>query len=439
MNGLPNNLYTEGAVVFNSQPATNFYLQSMAKKRAKAEAFDNYIKDFTKTINPAGMRNQDIEGWMSKAKDWQNFYTEYRDRIKNPKIDNGAAQSEYFGRYQDLLGDTQKSKNLGEISKQYVVPIATNPDKKHRLHDNAINAIHSHDISMYDENHQQLDPSILDYSAKDFDISAQKKLDDDLLKGVKMDMTIPSYTYSKDGKTIISNYHSAYSQGALRTMGDRARAIYNGDDSFQGEIENLSHQDYDRFNNVYKGVYGKDIATNEDLAAAYGLARVQRTLDAQKQSSHNPYGPADYEAQREKFWNFDKSNTQEMNNSYIDELVENQKQRAQSTSAAWGGNYGEIPADQATLLALKADKIRYNPDNNTYIPEWKEKVGKDKDGNDVFETKTGTPMTEMDYKAALGKRDIGSKYFLRPSGDKPKQQTHSSGSSNSSKKKISGF
>lgn len=284
-------LYSGGSVVFNSQPATQFYLQSEAKKRAKDEALDNYYRDFNKSLNPAGMRNQDIEGWMNKVNDWRGFYQQNKDAIKNPRLDNGKAQSEYMARYQDALSDTQRSKNAGEISKGYVMPVITNPDKRSRLTDISLGTIASHDASIYDPNHKELDPTKLDFDAKPFGLDEQKKLSSYLTQGVKMDEIVEKITKDPKTQSKTISYEYKLNPEALKTVGARAANTYKSDDRFQAHIDQLAENPdiFNQLNEVFKGVYGKDIVSNEDFAAAYGLNQVQKERDVQKVAGYNPF------------------------------------------------------------------------------------------------------------------------------------------------------
>lgn len=284
-------LYSGGSAVFNSQPATQFYLNSMAKQRAKDEALDNYYRDFNKSLNPAGMRNQDIEGWMGKVNDWRGFYQQNKEAIKNPRLDNGKAQSEYMSRYQDALSDTQRSKNAGEVSKGYVMPIITNPDKRSRLTDLSLGTIASHDASIYDPNHKELDPTKLDFDAKPFGLDEQKKLTGFLTQGVKMDEMIQKTVTDPKTHSKTTSYEYKLNPAALQTVGARAANTYKSDDRFQAHIDQLAENPdvFNELNEVFKGVYGKDIVSNEDFAAAYGLNEVQKQRQVQKLSSYNPF------------------------------------------------------------------------------------------------------------------------------------------------------
>ena len=284
-------LYMGGATIFNSQPATQFYLQSMAKKRAKDEALDNYYRDFNKSLNPAGMRNQDIEGWMGKVNEWRGFYQQNKEAIKNPRLDNGKAQSQYMSMYQENLSDTQRSKNAGEISKGYVLPVITNPDKRSRLTDLSLGTIASHDASIYDPNHKELDPTKLDFDAKQFDLNAKKKFTSYITQGVKMDEMVEKTVTDPKTNSKTTTYEYKLNPAALRTIAERAAATYDSDDMLQQHIHDIKDNPelFEQLNQTFKDVYGKDIVSERDFAAAYGLNEVQKEREVQKQTSYNRF------------------------------------------------------------------------------------------------------------------------------------------------------
>jgi len=105
----PAGLYSENQGIFNSTPYTQYALQ----KQAKEEALDKYYADLPKTINSAGMRVKDIPGYMNKINGIRTYYQENRDRIKNPRLDNGIAQSTYQSMNTDASMDVAKSKDRG--------------------------------------------------------------------------------------------------------------------------------------------------------------------------------------------------------------------------------------------------------------------------------------------------------------------------------------
>src|SRR5690606_1707117 len=123
------NIYTGGAVVLDSRPHTQLYINLMQREQAKNEAFDNYLRNLNKSINPAGLRNQERPIFEKKLKEWQQFGMNNRDRLRNPRTDGGAASMEFQTRYQDLLNLINESKAEEEKKKQ-LVEIMVDPDKR---------------------------------------------------------------------------------------------------------------------------------------------------------------------------------------------------------------------------------------------------------------------------------------------------------------------
>lgn len=102
-----------------------------------------------------------------------------------------------------------------------------------------------------------------------------------------------------------------------------------------------------------------------------------------------------------------KNNQGDVNNS-IDALVDNQ-----ITSAKQGVGFGELgalPVDPATLKAMGITKALLSPDGNI-IPVYEKDIKQN--GQTFTQTWQGTPVTIDQWKAALGKRNIGQKYFQK--------------------------
>ena len=110
----PSNPYASGAVVFDSTPYTEFYVKQQVQEKAKDEALEKYLMDFDKSINPAGMRNNDVPAFLEKIGQNKNFYLKNKEAIKNPALDNGAAYSQWYNANKSALAEISKSKFLAE-------------------------------------------------------------------------------------------------------------------------------------------------------------------------------------------------------------------------------------------------------------------------------------------------------------------------------------
>src|SRR5574342_456627 len=150
-NGFSPQMYNEGAVVFDSSPTVRLQEQLVRKEEAKQEALDKYFTDLNKSFNPAGMRNQDTEGFMLKTNELRNFYSQNKDAIRDPRKDMGKSQNEYFSRYQDALNYINQSKQEGEKIKS-LATILADPDKRARIPESVIQNMSAHDLPLLDPN-----------------------------------------------------------------------------------------------------------------------------------------------------------------------------------------------------------------------------------------------------------------------------------------------
>jgi hypothetical protein len=104
---IPPNLYSGGAVVFDSRPSTNLAIQLMLKKQAREEALDEYEKNRINRINEQGLRDVDREGLDRAVMDLRGYYQGNKERIRKG---NTAEAYEYEKKFRDVLGYISESK-----------------------------------------------------------------------------------------------------------------------------------------------------------------------------------------------------------------------------------------------------------------------------------------------------------------------------------------
>lgn len=290
--GLPENLYSGGQGIFNSTPATNFYLQNQARKRARDEALTKYYADFTKSINPAGMRNQDIDGLMQKVNDMKKFYMQNAELIKNPTRDNGKAYSEYMSRYQDLLNYSTHSKNEAEAKKPFV-SLLTKPEVRSRLGQNGFDYVHQTDLPINDPNHVDFDMShpSLDFSGKPITLDDQTRYLNSIATRIK-----PGKLYqgveTKNGQ-VIRTYKSTYEPNDVNAVISTSKAAVR--DQKWDELADSLHSDfnlYDDLNEKFNAVTGRHIQDNGDIIAAWTLASMNP--ENTNQTAHNVPRPSNF-------------------------------------------------------------------------------------------------------------------------------------------------
>ena len=89
------NPYYKGTDIDVSKPV-NLAIQLEQKERAKQEALDKYFMDYEKSLNPAGMRQQDQDVFLGKLAQAKQLYLQNREKILNPAKYGAEAQSDYF-------------------------------------------------------------------------------------------------------------------------------------------------------------------------------------------------------------------------------------------------------------------------------------------------------------------------------------------------------
>jgi hypothetical protein len=274
------NLYSGGAVVFNTQPHEQFQLNLLAHQAAKSEALNNFYQNLNRDINSAGMRSTDIAGLTSKTNDLRNFYQQNQNQIISPLTDGGQKQNEYNGRYQDIMNYINQSKDAAAISAK-ALNLGLNLTKGGMLPSNFITDFDNHNKPLTDP------------SRKEFDFSPYVDIDKpfDLQKFVKNFSQIKR----SDGTPVINpltgtlqqavSKTQSFNKDALNSIYAIAGTLYDSDPSTVKLINSLTSNpdDFNRFNATFKNWYGRDINTGSphDLSAAYALSVLQPSVTKQ--------------------------------------------------------------------------------------------------------------------------------------------------------------
>lgn len=278
---IPSGLYSEGAVVFDTQPFANLYNQFMARKQAKDDALDNYFRDFGKNVTPAGMRNQDIPILTAKNNEWRQFYQQNKSAIMNPRLDGGKAYTEWNSRYQDQLQTIQQSKNAADITKQ-LGTIRADPKKAELLTEDSLSNMALHDKALNDPQHKTFDLNALTYRPPAFDAKMREGVYKSLTTGLTPSK-IAGTPQALPNFQLKIPYTQQFSPQDVEAIGNRAMAFADSDRSikYYADKELLPEvlkdkTKYDQLNDVFKKVYGKDATTGQELFAAQSILDLNR-------------------------------------------------------------------------------------------------------------------------------------------------------------------
>lgn len=269
----PSNLYTGGAVAFDSTPFTAFTINAMARKQAKDEALDEYYNNINKSVNPAGVRTQDLEGFNKKTNEWREFYQANKDAIKNTRLDNGQAQTEYYQRLQDALSYVDRSKQA-EARKKPLIDILSDPEKRSRVSEKVFTDLQLHDLSLDDPNRKEFDVTQLNFDPKPFDQAKYLTA----FNNIKRDERISGV--ESDPKTMLQKItkEQTFGEPSKQAIYMMAAGEYHNNPSFRSYIEKelgTNDKEFATLNKVFNENFGGDIKDHEDLAAAYTIKSLQ--------------------------------------------------------------------------------------------------------------------------------------------------------------------
>jgi hypothetical protein len=275
------NVYTGGAVEFDSRPHTQLYVNLMQRKQARDEAFDEYMRNLNKSVNSAGMRNADRQVFDKQLQAWQQYGMENRDKIRKRE---GGADIKFMQDYQTLQNLIQESKTEEE-KKKPLVEMMLDPNKRERLGDSIVDEVSSHDEPLYiqgedgslvrNPNRKSIDYNSITFNPKPFEQDKFFKQFED----VKRMELPPSIEKNNKDMTQTVTTTSVYDQEAKDLIATRAVTDYMQNPSFREVVKGLNKEDY---NPIFRANYGHDIENEGDLAAAYTLKGLQQKVTTSK-------------------------------------------------------------------------------------------------------------------------------------------------------------
>lgn len=261
---------------------------------AKDQALGQYYAKLENGINPAGVRQQDLDGWQKKLQDWQQYAIENRDNLINPNRDGGRAQRQFGAMHQDLLGDIQKSKAAAQ-NERAVQTIMLDPKRRAMTTNKDLDLAHKMSASIYDPNHFKEDgvtpvaPEDFSFNAPPYDIKKQSQINAFATRGLKQSYGKATGVDPTTGAAIVPLKHSIEN---LKTIAERTGQAYDSDQSMQQHYDNMpaDPDTLDKLNKAYKTVYPNDEVGTDPRkhAMAEGILNNQESSTVLKPIYHPP-------------------------------------------------------------------------------------------------------------------------------------------------------
>jgi len=265
------NPYYKGTELDVSKPV-NLAIQLHQKEEAKKEALDKYFMDYEKSLNPAGMRQQDQDVFLRKLQENKAYYLKNRDKILNPSRYGAEAQSEYMSNFKGILSDIDRSKQLAANGKVIATAVMDAKKNNRTIPSDVTDAIYNNELSMGDSRHQAFDPVNFDA----YDKHDPFKYQQSIYSKIKPSESAPKRIYDKANHEI---YYETNNDISKKSFGEIQNVVSSELQKDRGLIDNVKAiaRDQNKLNQiaqVYTDFSGKKMDPNSmlDVATAYTLA-----------------------------------------------------------------------------------------------------------------------------------------------------------------------
>ena len=423
----PSGIY-QGQAPLNPLPYVNIALQQRARKQAREQAIDQYYQKLPDTVNDKGVRDQEIP----LINDYKNKIFEFglknKEALRNPKIDNGAAQFNLQKLMKEAQGVARQSQELGrrglERGKMYL-------SKEGRWavdDDEFMTAEELESLPLNDPRHQKMDmPKLLSnrpFDEKEFGTEIKGKVKYGTKTQTTNDPDNPLYDIVSEVPTLDEN--------AKKGIYAFAAEKINGNKRFENFIKNKTPEQLAVLGQIYKDNFGKEPTEDEDFAAGYVIS--QLPISSTKQKRQQDVGAVtdkkfaqqkameDYkQANREKLLGMReaaKAAGDEQNNLWVENYIDRLTADAEvSNIKGWainknGQRIKENRIQLDPLLAKLLTKDGVSPDQFAVQPNgqfrpifYKRKDGvvqRDDAGNAYVDEIASVPMSKEQFKLLLG-------------------------------------
>jgi hypothetical protein len=266
------NPYYKGNVLDVSKPV-NLAIQMKQREDAKKEALDKYFMDYEKSLNPAGMRQQDQDVFLKKLAENKQYYLQNRDRILNPSRYGAEYQSEYMSRFKNILSDIDKSKQLAANGKVIQRALTDARNRNQQVPQQVVDNIYNNQLSIGDPNHVDFDPSV-DFDA--YDKHDPVKYQQGIYSKIKQSESMPEMIKDKVNHTIAYKTVNDIDKSSLPDIQNLVSGELRKDRGLIDQLKEIG-QDPAKLNQlgqVYQNFTGKPMDPNSllDVGTAYTIA-----------------------------------------------------------------------------------------------------------------------------------------------------------------------
>ena len=267
----PSGLYTLGNVKLDSTPTTQLYGHLLQRKKAKEEAIDEYYQKLPTTLNAAGMRDQDREGFDQAINLWRLHYQQNKDKIRKGGNKEAFDNEQLFRQLQTRV---DQSKNAAKTDLQ-LGKMRFEKENGYIFDDpDFIETQSKHTLPIWDEKHKAMDLGTVAIPPEPFDDDKQNKLwtvsTKGLTPGKQYDYT-KSYENPKTGQVVVP-FQKTYSPEQITNIAGKAANLVSQDKSAKAYYTKLintpNKEEWEELQNAYVKYFPNDIVDTPEKAAA---------------------------------------------------------------------------------------------------------------------------------------------------------------------------
>ncbi len=276
----PEGLYSGGSVHVNALPYARLAMEARDRKQAREDAIDKYYQKLPDTINDKGLRDQEIPIINEYKDKIFEFGLKNKEALRNPKLDKGAAQFQLQKLMRDAQGVARESQNAAKTDLE-LGKLWFNKENQWALsNDDFIKQHDSHNLPVTDPNYKKMDLA---------NVMSKRPFDQD--KFVKQIKT--QFPYSEQISRTTDPTNPLYDivttnpildQKTKEGIYDFAADKLHNDYTFANKIKKdlAGTGQLPRLQEISKEVFGKNIESDEDVAAAYTVSQMYRPQTKEK-------------------------------------------------------------------------------------------------------------------------------------------------------------
>lgn len=284
-------IYSAGNVLFDSRPYVAYALETKARNQAKDDAFARAFQDLGSRITPAGMDGADIDNFMKRKKEWQDYVVKNEAAYKNPALDNGQVYGEAMRRYNNVLGVIQISKDKLDALKP-LQQIYADPNKRNLITEQTMMDAHRGTLPINHPDYKRFDVNSINFNPEPFSQTKANSYLDQVRQNVTGEKVYGKERIDPATKSKYSPYTIKINPNDYQIIRNYAANLSGSDASaarfFDQELNNP--EDYAKNNAIYKQYFGQDknIQTREDMATAWTLGLLDLESKGEEKSTYSP-------------------------------------------------------------------------------------------------------------------------------------------------------